>query len=96
MGELLIPILSWAAKQERRPISDRTRAGLDTAGRKGKKLGRPVGTRLDVAKIASLRSQGLTTRAIAARIGKSKSAVHKIVAGLPPLSDTESGAVSGA
>ena len=84
VGELLIPILSWVAKQERQRISDRTRAGLDTARRKGKKLGRPVGTRLDVAKIASLRSQGLTTRAIAAHIGKSKSAVHKIVAGLPP------------
>jgi DNA invertase Pin-like site-specific DNA recombinase len=94
VGELLIPILFWVAKQERQRISDRTRAGLDTARRKGKKLGRPVGTRLDVAKIASLHSQGLTTRAIAAHIGKSKSAVHKIVAGLPPVSTAKSEAVS--
>jgi len=96
VGELLIPILSWVAKQERQRISDRTRAGLETARRKGKRLGRPAGTRLDVAKIALLHSQGLTTRAIAARIGKSKSAVHKIVAGLPPASPAFSGAVSSA
>jgi len=94
VGELLIPILSWVAKQERQRISDRTRAGLETARRKGRRLGRPAGTRLDVARIASLRSQGLTTRAIAARIGSSKSAVHKIVAGLAPVSTTESELVS--
>src|SRR6516164_10599883 len=41
VGELLIPILSWIAKQERQRISDRTRAGLETARRKGKQLGRP-------------------------------------------------------
>ncbi|MGO9271959.1 MAG: recombinase family protein [Terriglobia bacterium] len=96
VGELLIPILSWVAKQERQRISDRTRAGLETARRKGKKLGRPAGTRLDVAKIALLRSQGLTARAIAAQVGKSKSAVHKIVAGLAPLSAARSGLVSSA
>jgi len=39
MGELLIPILSWVAKQERQRISDRTKAGLETAKRKGRKLG---------------------------------------------------------
>ena len=93
VGELLIPILSWAAKQERQRISERTRAGLETARRKGRRLGRPAGTRLDVAKIAELHSRGLTTRAIAVQIGKSKSAVHKIVAGLPPVNGAVSEAV---
>ena len=96
VGELLIPILSWVAKQERQRISDRTKAGLETARRKGKKLGRPVGTRLDVATIKMLHSRGLTTRAIAAHIGRSKSSVHKIVAGLQPVSPAVSGAVSTA
>jgi len=96
VGELLIPILSWVAKQERQRISDRTKAGLETAKRKGKKLGRPVGTRLDVATIEMLHSRGLTTRAIAAHIGRSKSAVHKIVAGLQPASPAVSEAVSTA
>jgi hypothetical protein len=52
-----------------------------------------VGTQVDVAKIALLHPQGLTTRAIATRIAKSKSAVHKIVAGLAPVSSAESEAV---
>jgi DNA invertase Pin-like site-specific DNA recombinase len=95
VGELLIPILSWVAKQERQRISDRTRAGLETARRKGKRLGRPAGTWLDVAKIVLLHSQGLTTRAIAAKIGNSKSAVHKIVAGLPRASDAVSEGTAG-
>lgn len=93
VGELLIPILSWVAKQERQRISDRTRAGLETARRRGKRLGRPAGSRLDTAKIAMLRAQGLTTRAIAAQIGKSKSAVHKIVAQLPPITAAASAAI---
>ncbi len=97
VGELLVPILSWVAKQERRRIiSDRTRAGLESARRKGRRLGRPAGTRLDVAKIASLHSQGLAVRAIAAQIGKSKSAVHKIVAGLPLASGAVSAAIQAA
>ena len=94
VGELLIPILSWVAKQERQRISDRTRAGLETARHKGKTLGRPRGTRLDVAKIALLRGQGLTVRAIARQIGKSSTSVHKIVAGLQPVSTAVSDGVS--
>jgi DNA invertase Pin-like site-specific DNA recombinase len=41
MGELLLPIFAWVAKQKRQRISDRTRAGLETARHKGKRLGRP-------------------------------------------------------
>ena len=93
VGELLIPIFSWVAKQERQRISDRTKAGLETAKRKGKKLGRPVGTRLDVGRIASLRSQGLPIRAIAAQLGKSIGAVHKIVSRLQSTSPAVSAAV---
>lgn len=40
-GELLMAVLSWVAKQERQRISDRTKAGLATARRNGKRLGRP-------------------------------------------------------
>jgi DNA invertase Pin-like site-specific DNA recombinase len=93
VGELLIPILSWVAKQERQRISDRTRAGLETARRRGKRLGRPAGTRLDVAKIAVLRSQGLPIRAIARQLGKSIGAVHKIVSQLQSASPVVSTAV---
>jgi len=40
MGELLIAIFSWVAEQERKRISERTKAGL---ARTDKKLGRPKG-----------------------------------------------------
>jgi DNA invertase Pin-like site-specific DNA recombinase len=40
MGELLIAIFSWVAEQERKRISERTKAGL---ARSTKKAGRPVG-----------------------------------------------------
>jgi DNA invertase Pin-like site-specific DNA recombinase len=81
VGELLIPILSWVAKQERQRISERTKAGLETARRRGKRLGRPAGTRLPVAEGVRLHAQGLSTRAIACTLGISKSAAHKMVAG---------------
>jgi len=40
MGQLLIAIFSWVAEQERRRISERTKAGL---ARSKKKPGRPMG-----------------------------------------------------
>ncbi len=45
IGELLLAIFSWIAKQERRRIVERTKAGLERAKRQGKKLGRRVGSR---------------------------------------------------
>jgi len=44
MGELLIAIFSWVAKQERMRISERTKAGL---ARSEKKPGRPKGRKDD-------------------------------------------------
>ena len=41
MGELLIAITAWHAKQERKKISDRTKAGLARRKAQGVKLGRP-------------------------------------------------------
>lgn len=45
MGQLLIAIFSWVAKQERLRISERTKAGLLTAKNNGKMLGRPDGSK---------------------------------------------------
>lgn len=45
MGQLLIAIFSWVAKQERQRISERTKAGLVRAKTNGKKLGRPTGSK---------------------------------------------------
>jgi DNA invertase Pin-like site-specific DNA recombinase len=53
LGQLLIAIFSWVGSQERLRIVERTRAGLDTARAKGKKLGRPVGSRDKVKRVVS-------------------------------------------
>lgn len=45
MGQLLIAIFSWVAKQERERISERTKAGLVRAKANGKLLGRRFGSK---------------------------------------------------
>ncbi len=45
MGQLLIAIMSWVARQERLRISERTKAGLLIARTNGKSLGRPNGAK---------------------------------------------------
>jgi DNA invertase Pin-like site-specific DNA recombinase len=43
VGQLLIAIFAWVAKQERKRIVERTLAGLERAKKEGKRLGRPKG-----------------------------------------------------
>lgn len=45
IGKLLISIFSWVAEQERKRISERTKAGLVRAKATGKLLGRPNGSK---------------------------------------------------
>lgn len=45
MGQLLLAVFSWVAKQERERISERTKAGLIRAKNNGKHLGRPAGSK---------------------------------------------------
>lgn len=45
MREMFIAMVAWAAKFESDRRSERTKAGLDTARAKGKKLGRPQGSK---------------------------------------------------
>lgn len=39
--DMILAVMSWAAAEERKKISDRTKAGLERARRQGKRLGRP-------------------------------------------------------
>lgn len=41
ISDLILSIMSWASAEERRKISERTKAGLARARAKGKRLGRP-------------------------------------------------------
>lgn len=70
--EAVISILAVVAKQERIRLSERTRAGLEQARRKGKILGRP---RANVSgdAVREMRAQGLTWTAIAKNLKISRS-----------------------
>lgn len=66
--DAVIAIIATVAKQERVRISQRVRAGLETARAKGKRLGRPKRI-VDASRIAALRSQGFGWKRIAREMG---------------------------
>jgi len=76
MGELLLPIFAWIAKQEAKKISERTKAGLQRARSEGKSLGRPK-VNVNSQEILALRQQGLSLIEIANKIGCSKETVRR-------------------
>ena len=78
-GKLLYQVISAFSEFERDAIRERIHGGLRNARAKGRKLGRPLLT-LDTAKIAGLRAEGHSLRAIAARLGRSHARVNKSLA----------------
>jgi DNA invertase Pin-like site-specific DNA recombinase len=63
-GEVLLALFGWLAREERRLISERTKAGLKWARSQGKVLGRrPV--KVDLATINKMRADGASVREIA-------------------------------
>jgi len=78
---LLIGVFGWVAEQERTRISERTKAGLDRARRRGVQLGRP-GFDLDLERARTLRASGKSYRQIAAILGVSVGKVHESLVGL--------------
>jgi len=64
------------AELERSLIVERVRAGLRNARAKGKTLGRPRKT-VDTARIAALRAQGLSLRAIASELRVGLATLHR-------------------
>jgi putative DNA-invertase from lambdoid prophage Rac len=80
-ADAVISIMAVIAKQENIRRSERTRAGLARVRAAGKQLGPP--RRLNgqhTAAITSLRSQGLSGRAIARRMGISEGSVRRLSA----------------
>jgi DNA invertase Pin-like site-specific DNA recombinase len=67
-GKMVFTVLGAVAELERSLIVERVRAGLRNARAKGKRLGRPSKV-VDAAKVARLRGQGVTWRAIAGQLG---------------------------
>jgi DNA invertase Pin-like site-specific DNA recombinase len=72
----VIAIIATVAKQERVRISQRVKAGLETARAKGKRLGRPQVV-VDVRRIAALRQQGRSWPQIAKQLGVGVGTVYR-------------------
>ena len=62
--DAVLAILATLAKQERVRIGERTRAGLDIARAKGRKLGRPS-VAVDLVQVRKLRAEGVSFARIA-------------------------------
>ena len=79
-GELLVSIHAWMAKQERRHISERIKAGLTTVRAKGKILGRP--REITDAQMAAIREHRKhhTIRAVASLVGVGVGTVERVLA----------------
>ncbi len=75
--DAVIAIVATVAKQERVRISQRVKAGLETARAKGKRLGRPR-VIVDCARIGRLRAQGLSWAKIAAQLGVGEGTVYRL------------------
>ena len=74
MGKFVFGVFSSLAEFERSLISERVRNGMEKARKRGQRIGRPS-LEVDMARMGSLRSQGLSLRQIAVEVGISKSAV---------------------
>lgn len=80
--DLLIAIAGWLAQQEREKIRIRTLAGQARARAQGKVIGRPK-VAVDVALLASLRSQGASWGQIVKQTGVSMGTAQRALANLP-------------
>jgi DNA invertase Pin-like site-specific DNA recombinase len=82
--DAVIAIIATVARQERVRISQRVRAGLDVARARGTRLGRPR-VAVDPIRIALLRSQGKSWRAISDEMNIGKGTAQRAVASLPKI-----------
>lgn len=68
VGELLVAIFAWVAKQERARLAERVRAGLERARERGTRSGRPIGRpsrHVDIAEVHRRRAYDQSWRTIA-------------------------------
>jgi DNA invertase Pin-like site-specific DNA recombinase len=76
-GEVLLALFGWLASEERRLISERTKAGLRRARAAGRIPGRrPV--EVDITVLHNMRAQGVSLRQIAKATGVSLGTVHAL------------------
>jgi DNA invertase Pin-like site-specific DNA recombinase len=91
-GRMMFAVIGAMAQFEAELIRERTVAGLGAARRRGVRLGRPR-VRVDVDRALDLRSQGLSFKAIAEKLGVSVGKAHGILAGA--VQESPSSAAAG-
>ncbi len=91
-GRLMFQIIGAMAEFERSLIQERVKAGLRAARNKGRMLGRPRRI-VDAARIAALRAQGASWRAIACDLGVGEGTVRRACAKNPRPKDLVSSCV---
>ena len=77
-GRLVFGIFASIAEFERELIRGRVKSGLAAAKARGKRLGRPRNV-LDADRIAALHAQGLSWRAVAAKLEVSERSIRRAV-----------------
>ncbi len=78
MGRMVFSIMGALAEFEKNLIRERVMAGLETAKRKGKVLGRPK-TAVDVQRALRLRDEGMSWRRVAKALGVDQSTLRRAV-----------------
>ena len=83
MGKMTFTIIAAVAELERSLIRERVVMGLQRAKARGKRLGRPSGTKANVRKIRKLKGQGFSIRRIASEMNISKSTISRLLNTVP-------------
>jgi DNA invertase Pin-like site-specific DNA recombinase len=77
-GEIVLAVLSWAAKMDRLAINERISAARARMEEEGRAWGRPPRlSPLEAEQVRSLAAQGLSVRAIAIRVKVGKSVIQR-------------------
>jgi DNA invertase Pin-like site-specific DNA recombinase len=76
--DIVLAVMASLAKAERARISERTRAGMQRAVAKGKRLGRPKISATTRAQIVEVLRNGTGIRATARALGTGNETVHRI------------------
>ncbi len=77
LGKMVFTVVAAVAELERTIIVERVKAGIERARAKGKRLGRPTGSKTDIAAVGKLMAGGLSVRQIAKALGLAIGTTHR-------------------
>jgi DNA invertase Pin-like site-specific DNA recombinase len=83
VGDLLLALALWVARREAETTSERVRAGMDAARRRGKHVGRPR-RYVDIARAQRLLAEGRSKAAVARVLAIGEATLRRALAAGPP------------